>query len=256
MAQNRIPLDQIINDFMFMHGDDEYVNDPSITKIKVLAKRGVRELGFDVSRVINSELLPINESNMTASLPDDFVNWLRVGYVGKDGLNYIFTDNPNIAQPMVSTESGKVDAKNPPERPIVPRQEFWDNLDTLRIPRGLGGLYGLGGGRHGGAFRINLEQNRIELDLQVDVDEILIEYIADQSLSDNPFVHPMIAEALDRYIYNELVKRSTIVPYNEKIRADNDYKEALKLANSRMRAFRYDKALLVNRKNFRLSPKF
>jgi hypothetical protein len=256
MAQNQIQLEDVVNDFMLMHGDDSYVNNVTITKARMYAKRGVRELGFDVSRVIKTELLPIDKNIATAPLPEDFVNWVRVGVIRNDGIFYTYAENTNLGQPMRVVDGNKIDAKEAPDRTAVQRAELLYDIDMNRVPRSFGGLYGLGGGRKSGEFRINLEQNRIELALYEDIDELAMEYVADQALSENPFVHPMLVDALDKYMYNELIKRSTIVPANEKLRADRDWKDALKLANSRMRAFRMDKALIVSRKNYRLSPKY
>ena len=55
----------------------------------------------------------------------------------------------------------------------------------------IGRAYGIGGGKYSGEFRINFEQNRIELLQHVlDYSEIVIEYIADEARStENPSIH-------------------------------------------------------------------
>lgn len=268
MARNKILLSDIINDFMLLHTDDDYVNNVNETQLKVLGRRGIREMGFDILQNVKSVLLPLNEDNITVNLPDDFVNWTRIGVVGDDGLFYIFKENNNIAAPMryeydvdgvtpKDTDgdgvNDRVDARIATDT-NYPLQEAYYSNDGY-IPNG-GGQYGYGGAHYSGEFRINKEQNRIELDSHTDLTELAIEYIADEALGSNPSIHPFAADALDKYMYHRLVSRSTIVPYNEKIRAEREYGSALKTANSRLKSFTKDEALAQNRRNFRLSPKF
>ena len=52
MARNTVPLNQIINDFIITIADDDYAGNASDTQIRTHALRGIRELGFDVSKKI------------------------------------------------------------------------------------------------------------------------------------------------------------------------------------------------------------
>jgi hypothetical protein len=238
-------LSDVVNDFMLLHSDDDYVNNIDLTKLRVLGKRGIREIGFDISRVVRVAKLVVNIDNMTAPLPDDYVNWIKIGTIGEDGLFYVFAENNNISM----SEPKKTGD-------VLNFQEIYLNDSRLTIPRGYGGIYGMGGGQHHGEFRVNMEENRVELQTNETITEIDIEYISDNGIATNPAIHTLCVDALDKYMYNEIVKRSTIVPYNEKIRADRDWKEAMKTANSRMRTFRKEKALDVIRKNTKLSPRY
>ena len=58
-----------------------------------------------------------------------------------------------------------------------------------------GGLYGLGGHKLG-YYRLNLDQNRIELDTDTNYSEVVLEYVADEARSRNPSIHVYAEEAL------------------------------------------------------------
>ena len=74
MARNTVPLNQIINDFVITLADDDYAGNASDTQLRTHALRGIRELGFDMSRVIRSLKLTVDSATNTVELPDDFVD--------------------------------------------------------------------------------------------------------------------------------------------------------------------------------------
>jgi hypothetical protein len=116
-------------------------------------------------------------------------------------------------------------------------------------------LYGIGGGHTYGQFRVNLDQNRIELSGNSDIAEIVIEYVADEALSKNPSVHVYAEEALRAYIYYKIIERKSSVPANEKARARSEYYNEYRKANARMKSVTKSEILRTIRKNFKQSPK-
>ncbi|NDC90096.1 MAG: hypothetical protein EB075_15080, partial [Bacteroidetes bacterium] len=52
-----------------------------------------------------------------------------------------------------------------------------------------GSLYGLGGGHYTGEYRMNHEQNRLEIASSDNYSEVIVEYIADEARSVNPSIH-------------------------------------------------------------------
>ena len=118
-----------------------------------------------------------------------------------------------------------------------------------------GRLYGLGGGGSLGAYRLNLDQNRLEIEAGSGYSEVVIEYVADEARSANPDIHVYIEEALRSYMYYKLIERKSTVPMAEKSRARAEYYNERRKANSRMSNFTKQEALHVISKNFRQSPK-
>ncbi len=120
----------------------------------------------------------------------------------------------------------------------------------------VGQIYGLGGGFYRGQYRLNYDQNRIELGVNTDIKEVVIEYIADEARSVNPTVHVEAEEALRSYIYYKLVERKSNVPMAEKNRARAEYYNERRKANARLQSFSKEEALKTIRKNFKQAPKY
>ena len=114
----------------------------------------------------------------------------------------------------------------------------------------------MGGGFYEGEYRLNLDQNRIELAVNSGVSEVVIEYIADEARSSNPTIHVQAEEALRCFIYYKIIERKSSVPMMEKNRARQEYYNERRKANARLKAFSKEEALKTIRKNFKQAPKY
>ena len=274
MSRHRIPVSQVVNDFIVTLDTDDYVNDVPDTTLRAFALRGIREMGFDLQKRIRSVKLPIDTTNMTAELPDDFVDIVKVGYVGSDGLVYVMGENKNInySQQYKEVNGVRIDSNNDGVYDRVDAKSTDDSVvqgDYYDISDGFGsyvfrnyiyqntegGLYGVGGGHYRGDYRVNYDQDRIEIGSKVKTNELVIEYICDEARSENPTIHIYAEEALRSYIYYKLVERKASVPANEKMRARTEYYNERRKANSRIKAFSKEEALRTIRKNYKQSPK-
>jgi len=264
MARNLVPISDVVNDFILSVTEDDYSNDVSNTLVHNYALRGLREMGFDTLQVVKSLKLPINQTLGTVELPDDFVDLVKVGVVGSDGLVYVFGQNKNInysqkyksdsgGNNIDSNSDGVFDRVNDKALPEVVFQNY---LNENRF----GSLYGyntshaVGGGHYSGEYRMNYEQNRLEVSSS-NYTEVVIEYVADEARSSNPAIHVYAENALRSYIYYRVIERKSSVPYNEKMRARSEYYNERRLANARLKSFTKDEALKTIRKNFKLSTK-
>jgi hypothetical protein len=269
MARNTISIDDVVNEFILLNDEDGYVSHATESVIRNFALRGVREMGFDIMKRIKSLLLTPNQTLKTLELPDDFVDWTKIGVIGSDGLLYVFGENKNISDtmkykldynnnPLDSDGDGvndRVDAKVVGDgdsifkgyQSYIYRNYLYESTE--------GGVYGLGGGRYSGEFKVNYEQNRIDLSLNSDVTEVAIEYIADEARSSNPSVHIYAENALQSYIYYRLIERKVGVPMVEKQRARQEYYNERRLANSRMKSFTKEEAMKTINKNFKSTVK-
>jgi len=280
MARNTVPLNQVISDFIITLAEDDYAGHASDTQIRTHALRGIREMGFDMSNVIKSLKIEVDTSNNTIELPDDFVGLNKVGVVGSDGIVYVLGENRNINHSRAyanasGTKVGKssdaidsdadgvfdrVDSKSStggsPASSDDVTQGFNSYLFRNYVYGASNGLYGIGGGHLYGSFRLNLDQNRIELESNDNISEVVIEYVADEARSKNPSVHVYAEEALMSYVYYKIIERKASVPANEKARARQEYYNERRKANARIKSFSKDEALKTIRKNFKQSPKF
>lgn len=308
MSHNKVKLSQIIKDFIITSDGDDYANNVSDSALKNFALRGIREIGFDLGKKIRSLKVAINSNNNTVSLPEDFVDIVKIGVVGSDGVVYVFGQNKNLnmsrrlqtvtddkkddagyyggeppasitgASDYDSTKDGNLNnvynnSNNPVFANLV-KDRIDDKTATsgagsgdasdrdfyifenYLYEGGLGRMYGVGGGHLHGEYRLNLDQNRIEIDTDNSYSEVVIEYVADEGRSLDPEVHVYAEEALRSYMYYKTIERKSSVPMAEKQRARAEYYNERRKANARLSNFSKDEALKTIRKNFKQAPKY
>jgi hypothetical protein len=286
-GMNYVTLKQVIDDFIITLDGDDYVSNASDAAIRNFALRGIRELGFDVSKRIKSLKLTVDSSTQSVALPDDYVDAIKLAIVGSDGLLRVLGANKNVnyssRYELDSSGVATGETDDSEEGPLNIEANLVRDIEPSKSATGGGGgggtdealagfdsfifrnyvydnnvgrLYGAGGGHLAGDYRINLADNRIELELNTNVTEVVIEYIADEARSTNPVVHVYLEEALRSYIYYKLCERKSSVPANEKARARAEYYNERRKANARMSNFTKEEALKTIRSNYKQSPKY
>jgi len=278
-GMNYVTLRQLINDYIITLDGDDYTANASDSAIRNFALRGIREFGFDVTSRIKSLKLDI-QSNGTVVLPDDYVDLIKVGNIGSDGIVRVFNQNKNInysrqikqvASDTDATINDTTSTTNSSKGPldidsnlILNREDAKSAtnnnsdsnvFDNFIFQGGIGRLYGAGGAKAPGSYRVNLDQNRLEIE-SGSASEIVLEYIADEARSTNPVIHVYAEEALRSYIYYKLCERKSTVPAGEKARARSEYYNERRKAKARLGNFTKNEALKVLRKNFMLAPKY
>tara|TARA_R100001463_G_scaffold30648_1_gene69732 strand:- start:4881 stop:5726 length:846 start_codon:yes stop_codon:yes gene_type:complete len=281
MSMNKVKLSQVIKDFIITSDGDDYVNNVSDYAIRNFALRGIREIGFDLGKKIKSIKRTIDTTNDTIALPDDFVDLLKVGVVGADGVIHVLNQNKHInysrqiqqdsGADTTDTEDSKGGPLNIEQNEILDREpsksattgsttesedaDFY-LFENYLHQGGLGRLYGVGGGYAVGEYRLNLDEDRIELKMDGQGSEVVLEYIADEARSTDPEVHVYAEEALRSYMYYKVIERKSSVPANEKARARAEYYNERRKANARLSNFTKTEALSTIRRNFKQAPKY
>tara|TARA_R100001463_G_scaffold108308_1_gene162859 strand:- start:10067 stop:10942 length:876 start_codon:yes stop_codon:yes gene_type:complete len=282
-GMNYVTLTELIGDFKVTMDGDDYAANASDSAIRNIALRGIRDFGFDVTSRVRSIKLSI-ESNDTVTLPDDYVDVIKVGIVDSDGILRPMAQNKNInySQKYALNEAGDATTDSTTDSDGGPL-DIPDNLILNRVDDktatsggstpdsgdldyymfenylyqgGIGRMYGVGGGMRVGDYRVNLDQNRLEIETNSGRSDVVLEYIADEARSTNPVIHVYAEEALRCYIYYKLCERKSNVPANEKGRARSEYYNERRKAKARLGNFTKDEALRVIRKNFKLAPKY
>jgi len=247
MSQETVAVSQVVNDFILTLAGDDYASNATDTAIRNFALRGIREMGFDMGQRIKTLELTVDATLSKVDLPVDFVALTKLGVVGADGLVYSFVKNDSLNLLKNNTQTGFPAYMDAFESYVY--RDYISNTSNGR-------LYGLGGGKGLGEYRINFEQNRIELSTNSAIAKVLIEYVGDEALAENPVVHVFAEEALRTYMYYKIIERKSNVPANEKARARQEYYNERRKANARMKSFGKQDALAMLRKNFRQSPKY
>ena len=244
MSQNTIKLSQVIKDFKITMDDTDHVANVSDVAINNIARRGIREIGFDFGKKIKTVKISVGSGD-TVTLPSDFVDLCKVGLILSDGTIVALVSNENLTTLSPTSSSIGED----------------DEFDTLIFENylhngTLGRLYGIGGGHAPGFYRLNLNDNRIEISDNSDISEVAIEYIADEARGADPTVHVYAEEALRCYMYYRLIERKSGVPANEKARARTEYYNEARKARARLSTFSKENALSTIRRNFMQAPKY
>jgi hypothetical protein len=285
-GRNYVTLRSVIDDYIITLDGDDYVSNVSDAALRNIALRGIREFGFDVSSRVKSLKLSVDSTNNTVALPTDYVDIVKIGIVGGDGILYVLGHNKNINYSMKVKLSDQTDdgIDNPVDETTVdfdgtPLDIAANSVSDLEDSKtgtgdasssdydfyifenyifqgGIGRMYGLGGGHLRGEYRINLDQNRIEISTDSGVSEVVLEYIADEARSGNPVIHVYAEEALRCYIYYKLCERKASVPANEKARARAEYYNERRKAKARLSNFSKEEALKTIRQNFKMAPKY
>ena len=282
---NYISLREMLVDYKITMDEDDYASSASDYAIRNFALRGIREFGFDVQPRVRSIKRSVHTSNNTITLPDDFVDIVKLGVVDDNGVVRAFAENKNInisqalVDPSSTSESSDIGGDNftntgnrrvLSDNNINDREDDqtstisdgnnddldWYVFENYLYQGGLGRLYGLGGGKLRGNYRINYDQNRIEIDSEAGVTEVVLEYISDAARSSDPVVHVYAEEALRAYVYYKIVERKSSVPAGEKQRARAEYYNERRKARIRLSNFSKEQALNTIRKNFKLAPKY
>tara|TARA_R110000751_G_scaffold32636_1_gene81906 strand:- start:466 stop:1284 length:819 start_codon:yes stop_codon:yes gene_type:complete len=271
MPRNYVPLSQVVDDFIITLESDDYANTASDTAVRTYALRGIREMGFDFLKVIRSLKLTVDTTNNTVALPDDYVDWSKVGSVGSDGLVYVLGENKNLNYSQIYSTSAAGNTSDSDGDGLLDREDskssttgsvggaastsdsypFYNYIHNNES----GTLYGAGGGNYHGEFRVNLDQNRLELQNNSSVSQVVIEYVADEGRATNPRVHVYAEEALRSYMYYKLIERKSTVPAGEKARARTEYYNERRKANARIKSVTKEEILKTIRKNFKQAPK-
>lgn len=284
-GHNYVSLREVIVDYMLTMDEDDYASSATEYAIRNMALRGIREFGFDVQPRVRS-LKRTLESNNTIILPDDFVDVIKIGTVDENGIVRAFAENKNLnisqaydtsgSRVNDSIKTGIDDHGDLGNRRVILDNKIKNREDDLTATNSeannedidwyifenylyqgsLGRMYGLGGGKLRGTYRLNYDQNRIEIDSEAGVTEVVIEYISDAARSTDPVIHVYAEEALRAFIYYKIVERKSSVPAGEKQRARQEYYNERRKARARLSNFSKTEAMNVIRRNFKLVPKY
>lgn len=232
-----ITLKHIIDNMLLkMTDDDHYLKNTKRSLLLQAAKRGIKKLNRLSKDVFSIELTVGDDLCLT--VPQDFVNWVRISVVDEHRKLQVLNVNRNInlaigylqdnnAQILFDND-GKIltaDSNNAYAFPYQ-KYEFCDDylggyaeLDTSKLSR-----YG----------EVTLDERRGKFVFSSNLrdKEVVIEYQSDglhweDLLEEEITIHKNIEEALLEWIYYDCIQYKRNVPSNEKRRALDRYKTVL-----------------------------
>ena len=167
-------IDELINDFQLMIDDTSYDKDAQIYQLRLLALQGLRELTFDVEQVVRTEQKVVT-SNLAISLPSGFVKMLRIGFKNSNNefVPLGYKSNLSLDSTIASQVNDDLYDENNP----------YYHVD-------LGKKFGIGGGQNTlGYYRINRNDNAINVSSELAGKTLFIEYISDGTSLSSPQNH-------------------------------------------------------------------
>jgi len=165
MAIDYTNIDEVINDLQLMIDDSSYDKAAHIYQLRLLALQGLRELTFDVEQSIKTAEVVVNSTSLQVTLPADYVSLKRIGFKGSDGLFHPLglSDNLSLDSTVLSQGGGGGSVADEPY--------YQTNL---------GKKFGVGGGNNrNGYYRINRNDNTINLSSNLSGKGLFIEYLSD-----------------------------------------------------------------------------
>lgn len=214
-------------------------------KLTQIAFRILDELGLDFFYEIKTVRIPI-ESNGTALLPPDCINWVKVGLLNSAGemipLNYnskltsYAALNPN-RKSMIGASNGTLETIY-----SITTPDFYNYF--------YGGSYGYlsGSSWYGGGFKVDSQNGVIILDNWSNYSEVVLEYVTspDESVEASiPFVFKEALIAGLAFYDIRSLPRSRKGDISEKRDRRHEYYNARRLARARWNPFNLEQAAMI-----------
>jgi hypothetical protein len=230
--QQYVSLDTVIN--LYLDRSEQSVH--KYYKCWQIAFSGMEELGLDFFYQIKSVKLPVN-ANLTVSLPDDYLNYSKVGVLNSQGeiipMGYnnkltTFADlQPNRIE---KTQDNTITDLIQFNTPIW--YNYWNN-------GAFSSLYGLpSGSPFIGSFKVDNHNGVILLSENFGYEYIMLEYVASPKQGEEYYIPVQFKTALMWYIaYNDIAmlpntRKGTLGDKEQRKRA---YHNERRVANARYR---------------------
>lgn len=187
--QPYITLDSIITDYLV---ETEQSNHKYF-KLFHLAFRGMDNLGLDFFYQIKSLKLPIN-ANMTVTLPNDYMNWTKVGVLNAQGeiIPLYYNDKLATYADLLPNRVEKVtdDTLGLSEWGANTWCNYWNGYSYTNI-------YGVpSGAPFVGGFKVDTANGVIILEERFRYDYLMIEYVSSPKEGEDYYVPVQFREAL------------------------------------------------------------
>lgn len=259
-------LKDIVIDFITMYvGDDKLLNNVKRHEVIYHAKRGIKQLNFDISSIKTIEVMV--GDNLKFILPNDYVNWVRIS-MNVNGTLFQMHQNSKANGALGYLQDNNLNLLFDSDGEVLIGDS---NLDITRLTQqqymGPGMYNGCMGYNVDGAWYFNYrfgvnpaEMNSnpefringgvIDFSSGVANKLIVLEYISDGMANGDDtkvVVNKMAEEYIIRYIYSELIKNKINIPMYEKQRAQRSAKAEWNNAKIRMSGIHPSRLLMTLR---------
>jgi hypothetical protein len=255
-AQDYIKQSVKLSDCVNMYIDESKQSSKEFRRLWALAFRGLTDIGLDVSWTPKQTLIDVN-ANLTATLPVDYINWVRVG---------VFNSFGELATLRVNEQLTTYKDNNANRIDDIKSQIGTDS-NYLQYPYWLGGWddtgyeHGFGAGSglvQVGECKIDTQNNVIILDTNFSQSQVVLEYISSPMMDDDYATELQCQEALISWLRWKDIQSlpsNRMVNISEKTMRQREYYLQKKLARKRIKPFRIQVAEQYFREAQRLAVK-
>lgn len=187
-----VTLESIVQDYLT---EGELPNHKYF-KVWHLAYRGMEQLGLDAFYKIQTVKLPVN-SNYTAVLPSDYVNWTKVGVLNDNGeiIPLYQNDKMTTFADLSSTRLEQTQDNTLWDWDENNWNNYWNGQAFINI-------YGTpSGAPFVGSFKIDNENGVMLLDEKFKYDYVMLEYVASPQQGQEYYVPVQFREALIAWLW-------------------------------------------------------
>tara|TARA_R100000544_G_C2227501_1_gene61981 strand:+ start:14272 stop:15027 length:756 start_codon:yes stop_codon:yes gene_type:complete len=249
-------LEKVVREFLIESGRTEH----RFVQALQFGISCLRELNYDVTGSPSIKILTVND-NDTVDLPNDYLNYIRLGFTDGRGEFRELGRNKDIALNRNLNDCGQRGQRydsTQKDTGLFPYYASDYNSNHFRNGESVGRFYGAGGGNNSnGGFKIDKNYSQIQLDCYAGGSTITLEYLSDPNKAEGQFdVHPFSVETVKSWIDWKINANNPNVPvgYSEQKRLL--YSRNKKLLFARMSSMSVQDMLQSFRKGNKASPKF
>jgi len=257
-------LDHVVSEWLAENGKPENQR----ARLYTIALSCLREINMDVNGIIKIVELSIND-NDTVDLPEDFMNYSKIGIVGYDGRIHCLGRDNSISLNPTFNNCG-VQVANPNTNNLGDPEISNFDYPFFGLPYagyfyglgdGNGGLFGLGGGNNNiGYYRLDRATNQLWLANMniLSGTTIILEYVADVSVGDGSdfLVHPYIIDTVKNWISWKYVNGDRNTSLGEKQLRRHEYFNSLRISKNRYGSSTIEEWYAALRTQNTASPRF
>ena len=229
-----IGLQDLVNNFIIAYvGLDKLIQKVKRTDVFFHAQRCIAELSYDTLRSEKSQEIEVPPS-LTMVLPQDFVNYVKLSYTDKDGIErlllparktsnptsllqnsdygYLFDSDGSLLTQQDSDTWEKYKVASDPDETLDDVNEENDAIDKTYF---LGGRYGIEpeNASSNGLFYIDGARGRIFFSGSISGKTVTLKYISDSLGTDGEMqVHKFAEEAVYKWIAHAILATKIATP--------------------------------------------
>ena len=182
-----------LSDAVNMYIDEARLTTKDFRRLWAMAFRGLQEIGLDVSWSPKITVLPVN-SNLTCDLPDDYLEYVRVGLFNQSGEVSTLKVNESLTRYRDTLSTRLSDtASQTGAGMTVPNYPYWFGYWDEDYEH----YFGVGSGLvQAGECRLDSQNRVIIFDPQFGYGSVVLEYICSPVMDDDYTIDFRCQEAL------------------------------------------------------------